>query len=107
MLGIFMHLAHRHLMAPPVALSSLAVDLLGTGPTLGCAQDNHRPARPLSFPNTPFARFGLNLFDLRDDSIECGRHQLVHFFRFIALDEIRRIAVTTKELLQLLVTDAR
>src|SRR5215475_6850423 len=99
MLGIFMHLAHRYLVGAPEALCALAVDLFGTGPTLGCAQNNHRPARSLGFPASTFARFGVNLFNLRNDSIEGGCHQLVHLFRFVALDEIRRVTVAPEELL--------
>src|SRR5262245_40715008 len=107
MLGIFMHLAHRYLVGAPEALCALAVDLFGTGPTLGCAQNNHRPARSLSFPAAHFAKFGPNLFNLRKDSIEGGCHQLVHLFRFLALDEMRSVTVAAKQLLQLFMTDAR
>ena len=42
---IFVHLAHRHLMRAPVILGPLAIDFLGTSPTLGGAQYDHRPAR--------------------------------------------------------------
>src|SRR5215468_4202225 len=107
MLGIFMHLTHRYLVSAPEALGALAVDLFGTGPALGRAQNNHRPARSLGFRTGDFARFRLNLFNLRDDSIEGGRHQLVHLFRFVALDDMGSVTVPTKQLLQLFMTDAR
>ena len=104
---VFVHLAHRYLVGAPVTFNALAVDLLWTGPALGGPQNNHGPARAIYSSNSPVASVGLNLFDLRDDSIECGRHQLVHLLRFIPFDEIRRVPVAAKELLQLLVTDAR
>ena len=44
--GLF-HVAHRHLMAPPVVLAPLAVDLFWTGPSFGRAENDHRPQRPL------------------------------------------------------------
>src|SRR5215472_2106588 len=107
MLGIFMHLTHRYLVGAPKVLGALAVDLFGTGPALGRAQNNHRPARSLGFPPGGFARFGLNLFNLRNDSIEGGRHQRVYLFRFVALDDMGSVTVPTKQLLQLFLTDAR
>src|SRR5262249_41976240 len=107
MLGIFMHLTHRHLVSAPEALGALAVDLFGTGPALGRAQNNHRPARSLGFPPSGFPRFGLSLFNLRNDSIKGGRHQRVHLFRFVALDEMGSVTVPAKQLLQLFMTDAR
>ena len=45
--GVLMHLPHRHLVGAPVALGPLAIDLLRAGPALGRAQHDHRPARPL------------------------------------------------------------
>ena len=41
------HVAHRHLVAAPVVLALLAVDLRRAGPALGRAEDDHRPGRPL------------------------------------------------------------
>ena len=41
---ILVHLAHRHLMRAPVVLGALAIDLFRTGPALGCAEHDHRPA---------------------------------------------------------------
>src|SRR5215813_2200899 len=107
MLGIFMHLTHRYLVGAPEVFGALAVDFLWTRPALGCAQNNHRPARAPSLPASDFVRFGLNLFNLRNDSIEGGRHQRVHLFRFVALDKIGSVTVSAKQLLQLFMTDAR
>ena len=39
------HVAHWHLMAAPIVLALLAVDFRRTGPTLRCAEDDHRPGR--------------------------------------------------------------
>ena len=104
MLGIVVHLAHRHLVRAPVALGALAVDLLRAGPALGRAQHDHRPARPLRHAVT--GRLGLDRRDLGEDGVERRGHQLVHRLRIVALDEIRRVAVAAEELLELLVADA-
>src|ERR1700687_3052359 len=45
MLGIGLHVRHRHLVGSPGALHLMAVDLFWSGPTLWRAEDNHRPAR--------------------------------------------------------------
>ena len=109
-LGIFMHLTHRHLVAPPIALGALAVDFLGTSPTLGRPQYNHRPPWPFYFSPPAFSTgscTGLNPFDLSNDLIESGGHQLVHLRRFIPFHEMRCVTVAAQKLLQLFVTDAR
>ena len=104
-LGLVVHLAHRHLMRAPVILGLLAVDFLRAGPALGRAQHDHRPARALA--GAVPARVGLDALDLVDDGVKRGRHELVHLFGVVAFDEIRRVAVAAEQLVQLLVADAR
>ena len=41
------HVGERHLVRAPRALDLVAADLLRSGPALGRAQHDHRPARPL------------------------------------------------------------
>jgi len=41
--GILAHVRDRHLVGAEGALDRLAIDLLGAGPALGGAQDDHRP----------------------------------------------------------------
>ena len=99
------HRAHRHLMRPPVALLPLAVDLLGTGPALRRAHDDHRPDRP--FGKSIFPGVGLDVPDLADHRFERSRHEFMHQARLMPFDEMRRVAVPTKKRFKLLVTDAR
>ena len=99
-----MHLAHRHLVRPPVILGPLAVDFLRAGPTLGCAHHDHRPQRPLLEP--VFLGVGLDALNLLGDRVERVGHDLVHFFRFVPLDEIGRVAVAAEEMIELLMADA-
>ncbi len=102
--GVLVHLTHRHLVGAPVVLRALAVDLLGTGPALGRAQDDHGPARTrrVAVPT----RVGLDPPDLGDDRVEGARHELVHLLRFVTFDEIGRVTVASEEMIQLLVADA-
>ena len=46
MLGL-LEIGDRHLVGAPGALDRVAVDGLRSGPALGRAEDDHRPARPL------------------------------------------------------------
>ena len=86
MLGLLVHLAHRHLVRAPVTLGLLAVDLLRAGPALRRAQHDHRPARPLADAVARRASVWIAL-NLVDDRVERRRHQLVHRLRVVALDE--------------------
>ncbi len=105
MLGIGAHVRERHLVRAPRALCLVAVDLLGTGPALGRAQHDHRPARPLGLAAA--ARGLLDAANIGDRRIERGRHRLVHLGGVRALDEMRLVAVPDEQRLELLVADAR
>src|SRR5207249_3064161 len=83
----------------------LAVDFLGAGPALGRAQDNHRPARALK--RTVVSGDALNALDLANGLIQRSRHELVHFWRLIAFDEDRRVAIASEQLVEFLVADPR
>ena len=99
--GIPAHHAHRHLVRAPVALLPLAVDLLGAGPALRRAHDDHRPDR--AFRKSVLPRVGLDVPDLADHRLERRGHELVHDRRVVAFDEMRRVAVSAKQRLKLLV----
>ena len=88
------HLAHRHLVRAPVVLGALAIDLFRTGPALGCAEHDHRPAG--AFLETISTRSRFDVLNFPDDLIHGRGHQLVHLFRIIPLDEMRRVAVTAE-----------
>ena len=70
------HVGDRHLVGAPVAFDLQPVDLLGAGPALGAAQDDHRPAGALFEPAAP--GLGLNSLDFVDHRVEGRRHELVH-----------------------------
>ncbi len=103
MLGL-VHVAHRHLMAPPVALALLAVDLRRAGPALRRAEDDHRPGRPRHDPVA--AGVVLDPADLRHDRVEHAGELLVDRFRLVPFDEVRLVAHALEELLQLVLRDA-
>ena len=105
MLGMALHLAHRHLMRAPVAFLPLAVDLLRAGPALRRAHDDHRPGGTLGEAFGP--RVVLDAADVVDHLLQRRGHQLVHGLRVIALDEMRGVAVAAHESFELLVRDAR
>src|SRR5215475_8795094 len=86
---IFVHRAHGDLMGAPVVLCALTVDLLGARPPLRRAEHDHGPKRSLDGPVS--ACFGLDALDFADCRIESSGHQLMHYIRIIALDEMRRV----------------
>ena len=91
---VLVHLPHGYLVRAPIALGAFAIDLFRACPTLGCAKYDHRPeGAPLRTIST---RIRFDSLNFSDDLIQSGGHQLVHFFRLIPLDEIRRVAVTTE-----------
>ncbi len=104
MLGVLGRLGERDLVCPVSPLDRQAIDFLGAGPTLGCLEDDHRPARPLD--NAPLPGIRLDPPDLGDDLIERRGHQPVHRLRLVSLDEVGRVAVAAQEMLQLLAADA-
>ena len=101
-LGVVVHLAHRHLVRAPVTLGAPAVDFLRAGPPLGVRStiigQRGRSLRPVP-------RVRLDALDLADDGVQRRRHQLVHRFGVVALDEIRGVAVAAEQLVQFLVAD--
>src|SRR5579871_5409580 len=103
MVRIFVHLAHWHLMSAPVPLGSLAVDLFGAGPAFRRAHDDHRP--DWATFETVAPRFLLNASDIADHCLERRGHELMHLLWIIALDEVRRIAVAAKQMVELFVRD--
>ena len=101
---VLVHLAHRNLVRAPIIFGALAINLFRARPSLRGAKHNHRPAGPILEPI--LTRVSLDALNFADHLLQGGRHQFVHFFRLVSLDEIGRVAITTEELIQLLVTDA-
>ena len=65
-------------------------------------QHDHRPTRPDQV-SLAISCIALNLLDPINDAIKGGRHDLMYLFRFMALDEIGRVAVAAQKLLQMFV----
>ena len=91
-------LRERDLVRAPGALGGLAINHFGAGPAFGRAQNDHGPDRAL--PEALGARVLLNVLNLGDHLVEGAGHQLVHFLRLVAFDEVGLIAVAAEELLQ-------
>src|SRR6185312_12601742 len=90
-------------MGAPVVLGLLSVDFFWPSPAFWSAQYKHWPEWTLRATSICPRFDSLNLFD---DRIERCSHELVHLFRVVAFDKVRRVAVASEEMLQLLVTDA-
>src|ERR1700730_19331576 len=102
---ILVHLRQWHLMGAPEALDLVTVDLLGTGPSFGAAQDHHRPPRPRDLgPGS--ACLLLDATDFPYAVFEGRRHCLMHSWRIGTLHEIRLVAIAAKQRLQLVMRDA-
>ncbi len=95
----------RHLMRAPEILDFFAVDGFWTGPAFRAAQNNHRPARD---DVRRLAATGalLIIADLVEGAVQRVGHQAVHFFRLVAANEQRLIAVAAEQLMQILVAAA-
>src|SRR5215471_12588252 len=104
MIRILVHLSHRYLLRPPVALDLATIDLCRACPSLGGFHDNHGPARASGRAVVP--RLGLDAANLTDDAFECGSHQWVHLVRFMPFDKVRHVAVASDQFVEFLVSDA-
>ena len=92
-------------MRPPGPFHLVALDLLGSGPALGRAQHDHRPAR--ANRGVRLARGFLVRADVGDGLVQRRGHGLMHHRRLTAFDEVRLVAVADEQRLQLLVADPR
>ena len=97
----------RHLVGTPAALGLLAVDVLGAGPALGGAEDDHRVDRAGLVAGLGL---GLDVADLVEDLLEQGREARVDGRVGLAVEagheEVRLVAHALEEHLELLVGDA-
>src|SRR5665648_168760 len=83
-LGVLPDLGDGHLVGAEGTLDRQAVDLPGTGPTFGRAQDDHGPAWPCGV--VALAGGPLDGLDLPNDLVEHRRHALVDERRIVATD---------------------
>jgi Pyruvate/2-oxoacid:ferredoxin oxidoreductase gamma subunit len=95
----------RNLVGAPMALGLLPVDLRRTGPALGRAQDDHRPARPPRYAAPP--RLALDRRDLVQHRVERIGHQSVHLLRLLPLDKVRPVPEAEEEAFQVVAGDTR
>ena len=102
---IGLDLGNRYLVGAPEALDLVAVDFRRSGPSLGGAQDDHRPARPHGLAGA--ARLILEGANLADAILQGRGHLLMHQGGVVALDEVRRVSVAGKQALQLVGRNAR
>src|SRR5262249_24474461 len=99
------YVRERHLVRAPRALDLVAFDFLRACPALRRTQYDHGPAR--AFGLAAFAGVLLYAADLGNYRIEGCRHLLVHLRGLRAVDEVRLVAVSDEQRLELLVADAR
>jgi hypothetical protein len=104
-LGVLARSGQRNLVRAVAALHPVAVDDLGPGPALGRPEDDHRPPRPTGKAAAP--RPVLDGADLVERGVEGIGHPTVHGQRFVALDEVRLVAVADEQVRELFVAHAR
>ena len=96
------------LMRAPGPLDRLTVDEFRSGPALGGAKDDHGPARTLLVLGlAACAGDALDPANPCRNRIKFAGERLMRDRRIVALDEMRIVAVTAQQLLQLLTGDAR
>lgn len=105
MLRVRAHVRDGDLVRAPEPGEVLVVELARARPALGRAEDDHGPPGPDGLAAR--AGFGLVFFDVRHALLEGRRHGLVHAVEVVALYEVGRPAVPPKQVLELLVADAR
>src|SRR5205807_732168 len=99
-----LQVGYRYLVGAPSTFDRLAIHKFRSGPSLGAAQNDHRPERKGS--RSLGASFILNGVDFFDNHIEGGRHELVHRFRLVPFHHVRFVSITAKKAGQLLVGEA-
>src|SRR5438876_11965303 len=101
---MILQVGYRYLVRATSTFDRLAIHKFRSGPSLGAAQNDHRPERKGS--RSLGASFILNGVDFFDNHIEGGRHELVHRFRLVAFHHVRFLSITAKKPGQLLVVEA-
>src|SRR5262245_23346435 len=82
----------------------MSIHLPWSCPTLGAAENNHRPAWPEGLSGSP--RLLLDLANLQNTLLQRGRHRLVHAAWVTPFDKIRCVPIADEQCLQFLVADA-
>src|ERR1035437_1129467 len=98
-------------MGAPCTLYGLSIDPFRAGPTLWAAQDYHRPgghrqggqARIPTVASVILTGFVLNRANFLYERIQSSGHQLMLFFRHVALEEMGFPAVAGEEIGKLLI----
>ena len=92
-------------MGAPIILYTAAIDLFRSRPTLWSAQRNHGPPGP--FTDATSLCILLDAMDLPSNGIESAGHAFVHFIGLMPLNEIGRVAIAAKKIVELLMADPR
>ena len=95
----------RHLVRTEGALDLHAVHVARSGPALGGAQHDHRPAG--AHAEAVGTGIGLNGADAVQRRVQRRRHLPVHVGGLVAHHEVRFMAVAAQQLRQLVLADAR
>ncbi len=104
MVGVGLHLGHRHLVRAPGPLGGQPVDEFRPGPALEALEDDHRPRGPGGIAG--LARVLLDGGDLGDHRVERLRHQLVHLRGIVARDPVHLVPVALEQRGELRLGDA-
>src|SRR5271165_2994680 len=105
MLWIRSDVSDRYLVRPPESFQVVVIDLPRRRPSLGAAQDDHRPSRADRFAGPP--RLILNFANLQYAMFQRRSHRLMHALRIAAFDKVRGVAVSNEQSFQFFVADAR
>src|ERR1700758_5566797 len=88
------HVAHGDLMASPIILALLAVDLGRTGPSFRRPENDHWPDG--AFAEALAESIDLDFLYVRDSCIERRGHLLMHSPRLMPFHEVRFVPVSFK-----------
>ena len=93
MFGVFPNRCEGHLVRTEGAFNRNSIHFLRTRPSLGCAQDDHRPDRLC--PESALARLQLNGANLGITVVQSSGQQLMHAFGIVTLDKAGVIAAAS------------
>ena len=101
MFGVFADRCERNLVRAEGAFDRDPIHLFRTGPSLGCAQDDHGPDR-LLLESAP-ARLVLDGSNLGIAIVQSSGQKLMHDFRIVAFDKVGLVTASDIQGLQVFV----
>src|ERR1700722_2373344 len=94
-------ISNRHLMSPPEAFQSFAVQLFWAGPSFGSSHHDHRPSWAGRTRGGAPSRVHLNLPNLDYATLKRSSHHLMHCLRLVTLYDVWFVSIPAKQTLQL------